>query len=683
MRTDTAAAAVRPSPPPVRAVAAAPSLADAIRVLAVDAIEAAGSGHPGMPMGMADAAEVLWREFVRHDPATPRWPDRDRVVVSNGHGSMLLYALLHLTGHDLSVDDLRRFRKLGSRTPGHPELGVTPGVETTTGPLGQGLANAVGMALAERLLAAEFNRPGFEIVDHHTYVLLGDGCLMEGISHEAASLAGALGLGKLVCLYDDNGISIDGRVEGWFRDDTPGRFAAYGWHVVPAVDGHDRAAIEAAIAEARGVTDRPSLVCLRTVIGKGSPAKAGSADVHGAPLGAAEVAATRASLGWEHPPFEIPAEVYAAFDARPRGAARRRDWELRLSRYAEVYPELAAELRRRLAGELPAALGARLDRLVDEAAARREPTATRKASQEAIAAIAEVTPELLGGSADLTHSNLTIWPGAREVGRERGGNYLHHGVREFGMAAVLNGVALHGGFVPFGGTFLVFSDYARSALRMAALMRVRSIFVLTHDSIGLGEDGPTHQPVEHAASLRLVPHLDAWRPCDAVETAIAWRAAVERRGGPTALLLSRQNLAPQRRDAATRAAVARGGYVLAEAEEGPPRAVIVATGSEVQLAMEARALLAARGVAVRVVSMPCTTVFDRQPRAWRDAVLPPGVPRVAVEAGVTDGWRKYVGLEGAVVGIDSFGESGPAAELFRHFGLTPGHVADAVASVLR
>jgi transketolase len=666
------------------AAAASPRLlADAIRMLTVDAVQEAGSGHPGMPMGMADAAEVLWREFLRHDPADPRWPDRDRVVVSNGHGSMLLYALLHLTGYEVSVADLRRFRKLGSRTPGHPEHGVTPGVETTTGPLGQGLANAVGMALAERLLAAEFNRPGFEIVGHHTYVLLGDGCLMEGLSHEAASLAGALGLGKLVCLYDDNGISIDGRVEGWFRDDTPRRFAAYGWHVVPGVDGHDRAAIADAIARARAAADRPSLVCLRTVIGKGSPSKAGTAGVHGAPLGAAEVAATRASLGWPHPPFEIPAAVYAAFDARPLGAARRRAWEERLAEYEQAHPALAAELRRRLAGVLPADLGPRMARLVEEAAARREPSATRKASQEAIAALAEVMPELLGGSADLTHSNLTSWKGARPVvGAEGGGNYLHYGVRELGMAALMNGIALHGGLVPFGGTFLAFSDYARSALRMAALMRVRSIFVLTHDSIGVGEDGPTHQPVEHAASLRLVPHLDVWRPCDAVETAIAWRVAVERRVGPGALLLSRQELPPQRRDEATLAAVARGGYVLADAA-GPPRAVIIATGSEVQVAMEARALLAARRVAVRVVSMPCTSVFDRQPAAWQDAVLPPGIRRVAVEAGVRDAWRKYVGLEGAVVGLDEFGECGPGPELFRYFGLTPERVADAVLSVLR
>jgi transketolase len=658
-------------------------LADAVRMLAADAVERAGSGHPGMPMGMADVAEVLWNRFLRHDPADPRWPDRDRVVVSNGHGSMLLYALLHLTGYDLGIDELMSFRRLGSRAPGHPEHGVTPGVETTTGPLGQGLANAVGMALAEKLLAAEFNRPGFEVVDHRTFVLLGDGCLMEGLSHEAASLAGALGLGKLVCLYDDNGISIDGRVEGWFRDDTAARFEAYGWHVVPGVDGHDPAAVAAAIDEALRATERPSLVCCRTVIGKGSPGKAGSADVHGAPLGERELAATRARLGWKRPPFDVPEEVYRAFDARPRGAALSAAWQERVEAYARVHPALARELRRRLAGELPADLGLRLARALEDADARGKAVATRKASQDTIEALGEVMPELLGGSADLTGSNLTAWSGARPVGPGAPGNYVHYGVREFAMAAAMNGVALHGGFVPFGGTFLVFSDYARSALRMAALMGLRTIFVLTHDSIGLGEDGPTHQPVEHAASLRLVPNLDVWRPCDAVETVAAWRSAVERRVGPTALLLSRQALPAQRRDAAALEAVGRGGYVLAEAEGGAPAAVVLATGSEVPLALEARARLAAEGIAVRVVSMPSTSVFDRQDRGYQERVLPRGVPRVAVEAGVSDLWRKYVGLEGAVVGLDRFGESGPAEELFRHFGFTPERVADAVRSALR
>jgi len=652
--------------------------ASALRALAMDAVQQASSGHPGMPMGMADVAEVLWTRILRHDPATPDWPDRDRFVLSNGHGSMLLYALLHLTGYDLPLDELRRFRQLCSRTPGHPEHGLTPGVETTTGPLGQGLANAVGMALAERLLAAEFNRPGHEVVGHRTFVFLGDGCLMEGLSHEAASLAGVLGLGKLVCFWDDNGISIDGRVEGWFRDDTPARFRAYGWHVVAGVDGHDPEAIAAAAEEAVREATRPSLVCCRTVIGKGAPGKAGTAEVHGAPLGAAEIAAARRELGWPHPPFEIPADLRASWDGRARGAGLVAAWRARMAAYGRAHPEAAAELRRRLAGELPAGFGERMDRALADAAATPGPLATRKASQRAIEALAEAVPELLGGSADLTESNLTHWKAARPVGREGGGAYVHWGVREFGMAAALNGVALHGGFVPFGGTFLVFSDYARSALRMAALLRTRSIFVLTHDSIGLGEDGPTHQPVEHAASLRLVPHLDVWRPCDAAETVTAWRAAVERRDGPSCLLLSRQNVDPPRREDGALRDLARGGYVLAEAEGGAPRAVILATGSEVPLALAARAILQPEGLPVRVVSMPSTSVFDRQDGAWREAVLPRGVPRVAVEAGATDLWRKYVGLDGAVVGIDRFGESAPAGDLFRHFGFTPQHVAGAV-----
>jgi transketolase len=658
-------------------------LADAIRMLAADAVQRAGSGHPGMPMGMADIAEVLWSRFLRHAPESPLWPNRDRVVVSNGHGSMLLYAMLHLTGYDLGVEELRRFRQLGSRTPGHPERGVTPGVETTTGPLGQGLANAVGMALAEKLLAAEFNRPGHEIVDHHTYVLLGDGCLMEGLSHEAASLAGALGLGKLVCLYDDNGISIDGRIEGWFRDDTRRRFEAYGWHVVAPVDGHDREDVAAAIAAARSVTDRPSLVCCRTIIGKGSPGKAGSHEAHGAPLGAADLAATRAGLGWPHAPFQIPSEIYAAFDARPRGAALVAQWGGRMRAYERAHPALAAELRRRLAGELPHELGARLERVMAEASAKGEDLATRKASQLAIEALASALPELVGGSADLTHSNLTLWKGARPVSSGTGGSYVHYGVRELGMAAVMNGLALHGGILPFGGTFLAFSDYARPAIRMAALMKLRVVYVLTHDSIGVGEDGPTHQPVEHAAALRLIPHLDVWRPCDEVETIAAWSAAVFRQDGPSALLLSRQVLPAQRRDADALAAVARGGYVLAEPPGGAPRAVLLATGSEVQLAVEAQARLHADGIPVRVVSMPCTSVFDRQDAAYRARVLPPGVPRVAVEAGVSEYWRRYVGLEGAVVGIDRYGESAPAPELFQRFGFTPERVAGAVRTVLR
>jgi transketolase len=657
-------------------------LADAIRMLAADAVQRAGSGHPGMPMGMADIAEVLWSRFLRHAPETPLWPNRDRVVVSNGHGSMLLYAMLHLTGYDLGVEELRRFRQLGSRTPGHPERGVTPGVETTTGPLGQGLANAVGMALAEKLLAAEFNRPGHEIVDHHTYVLLGDGCLMEGLSHEAASLAGALGLGKLVCLYDDNGISIDGRVEGWFRDDTRRRFEAYGWHVVAPVDGHDREALFEAIAAARGVTDRPSLVCCRTTIGKGSPGKAGSHEVHGAPLGAGELAATRAALGWRHPPFQIPSEIYAAFDARARGAALVAQWGGRMRAYERAHPVLAAELRRRLAGDLPHDVGARLRQAMADASERGADLATRRASQLAIETLAGALPELVGGSADLTHSNLTAWKGARAVGSGAGGRYVHYGVRELGMAAVMNGLALHGGILPFGGTFLAFSDYARPAIRMSALMGLRVVYVLTHDSIGVGEDGPTHQPVEHAAALRLIPHLDVWRPCDEVETIAAWSSAVSRRDGPTALLLSRQALPAQRRDATTLAAVARGGYVLSELPGGAALAILLATGSEVQLAVEAQARLQADGVPVRVVSLPCTSVFDRQDAAYREHVLPRGVPRVAIEAGVSEYWRRYVGLEGAVVGIDRFGESAPAPELFQRFGFTPERVAGAIRAVL-
>jgi len=655
--------------------------ADALRVLTMDAVEQARSGHPGAPLGMADLAEVLWTRFLRHDPADPAWPDRDRFVLSNGHASMLHYSLLHLSGHDLSIEDLKRFRQLGSRTAGHPERGLTPGVETTTGPLGQGLANAVGFALAEKLLAAEFNRPGHPIVDHRTWVLLGDGCLMEGISHEAASLAGTLGLGKLVALWDDNGISIDGEVKGWFTDDTAARFEAYGWHVVRDVDGHDSEAVARALEAARAETGRPSLVQCRTLIGMGAPTKAGSHEVHGAPLGKDEIARARDALGWTHGPFELPADLREAWDARPRGAALRRDWEARLAAYRAAHPALAAELERRLAGQLPADFAARAAQIGATLAERPGGLSTRKASQLVLEALAPAVPELVGGSADLTGSNLTSWKGAAPVGREGGGRYLHYGVREFGMSAVMNGLALHGGLVPFGGTFLVFSDYARSALRMAALMKARSIFVLTHDSIGLGEDGPTHQPVEHAASLRLIPGLDVWRPCDGAETAVAWRAAIERADGPSCLLLSRQDLPPQRRDPAAREGMARGGYVLSPASGGPPRAVVIATGSEVALAIAAQAELAAAGVPVSVVSMPSTTVFDRQDAAWRARVLPPGLPRVAVEAGAGDLWRKYVGLEGGVVSLDRFGESGPAPELFRHFGFTPEHVARAVRAV--
>jgi transketolase len=655
-------------------------LANALRALAMDAVQKANSGHPGMPMGMAEIAVALWRSHLRHNPANPAWPDRDRFVLSNGHGSMLLYALLHLTGYDLPMDELKRFRQLHSKTPGHPEYGFTPGVETTTGPLGQGLANAVGMALAERILAGQFNRPWFDIVDHHTYVFLGDGCLMEGISHEACSLAGVLGLGKLIALYDDNGISIDGHVEGWFRDDTPKRFEAYGWHVVPAVDGHDVAAVDAAIRTAKAVTDRPSLICCKTIIGKGAPNKANTHDAHGAPLGDKEIGATREAIGWTHPAFEIPAHVYAGWDARAAGAKAEGAWNERFAKYAEQYPELAAEFRRRMAGDLPADWAAQSATFLAAVDAKGETIASRKASQNAIEGLAKSLPELVGGSADLAGSNLTLWSGSKSVHAGDGGNYVHYGVREFGMCAAMNGMALHGGVIPYGGTFLVFSDYARNALRLAALMKIRSIFVFTHDSLGLGEDGPTHQPIEHAATLRLVPNMDVWRPCDSVESAAAWIAALERRDGPSSLLFSRQNIAFQKRSAEQVEAIRRGGYVLADAPQA--QAVIIATGSEVPLAMDARAQLAAAGIAVRVVSMPCTNAFDRQDAAYRASVLPPGVPRVAVEAGVTDFWRKYVGLEGAVVGIDRFGESAPGPELFKHFGFTAERVAAAVKSVL-
>ncbi len=656
-------------------------LANAIRALAMDAVQKANSGHPGMPMGMAEIAEVLWRRFLRHNPANPAWPDRDRFVLSNGHGSMLQYALLHLTGYAVTIEDIKAFRQMHSKTPGHPEYGVTPGVETTTGPLGQGLANAVGMALAEKLAAAEFNRPGHTVVDHHTYVFLGDGCLMEGISHEACSLAGTLQLGKLIALYDDNGISIDGKVQGWFSDNTPMRFAAYGWHVIPNVDGHDPRAIEAAIAEARADSSKPTLICCKTVIGKGSPNKAGTDAVHGAALGEAEVLATRDAIGWTHPPFEIPAAIYDAWDQRPRGGELEREWNSRFDAYAKAHPDLAKEFQRRMAGELPP----NWDQMAAEALAKvvekAETIATRKASQNAIEAIAPHLPGFLGGSADLTWSNLTNWTGSKSVSATQAGNYVHFGVREFGMAAIGNGIALHGGFIPYSGTFLVFSDYARNAVRMAALMKLRNVFVFTHDSIGLGEDGPTHQAVEHVSSLRLIPNLDLWRPCDTVETTAAWTAALSRHMGPTALALSRQNLPFVKRTPEQVEAIGRGGYVLSEAQ-GAPRAAIIATGSEVALALAAQKTLAQEGIAVRVVSMPCTSLFDRQGDEWRSEVLPKGLPRVSVEAGVTDYWRKYVGLEGAALGVDTFGESAPAGALFKHFGLTAENVAAAVKSVL-
>jgi len=660
-------------------------LANAIRALSMDAVQAANSGHPGMPMGMAEIAVALWNRHLRHHPANPKWADRDRFVLSNGHGSMLLYSLLHLTGYDLPIEELKRFRQLHSKTAGHPEVGVTPGVETTTGPLGQGVANAVGMALAERLLADEFNRPGLAIVDHHTYAFLGDGCLMEGISHEACSLAGTLKLGKLIALYDDNGISIDGKVQGWFTDDTPKRFEAYGWHVIPGVDGHDVDAVDRAIAAAKAVTDRPSLICCKTVIGKGSPNKAGSHDAHGAALGEKEVAATRAAIGWNQPPFEIPKQIYEGWDARARGAAFESEWNQRFATYEKANPELAREFRRRMAGELPAGWKAHCEALLAKIESKAETIATRKASQNAIEGLAPALPEFLGGSADLTGSNLTNWSGAKVVGATGGGNYVSFGVREFGMAAIGNGIALHGGLIPFSGTFLTFSDYARNALRMAALMKLRNIFVYTHDSIGLGEDGPTHQSVEHISSMRLMPNLDVWRPCDTVESAQAWICAVERgvssTGGPSVLVFSRQNLQFQKRDAKATAGIARGAYVLADCA-GAPQALLLATGSEVQLALGAQAKLAEDGLRVRVISMPSTSVFDRQDAAYRETVLPRGVPRVAVEAGVSDYWRKYVGLEGAVIGIDRYGESAPGPELFKYFGFTAEKVAAAVKSVI-
>ena len=661
-------------------------LTNAIRALAMDAVQQANSGHPGMPMGMAEIAEVLWRHHLKHNPANPQWANRDRFVLSNGHGSMLIYALLHLTGYNLSIDDIRNFRKLHSKTPGHPELGMTPGVETTTGPLGQGISNAVGMALAEKLLAAEFNRAGHTVVDHYTYVFLGDGCLMEGISHEACSLAGTLGLGKLIAFYDDNGISIDGQVQGWFTDDTPKRFEAYGWHVVPKVDGHDAAAIEAALKAAQVATGRPSLICCKTVIGKGSPKRAGTAKAHGEALGAEEVAATRVAIGWNHPPFEIPKTIYAEWDQRAKGAAAQTEWDARFSAYAAAHPELAREFKRRMAGELPANFAAAAAAAVDTANAKGETVATRKASQLALTQLAPGLPELIGGSADLMGSVFTNWPGSKVVSRSEAGNIVNFGVREFAMAAITNGMALHGGFIPETGTFLTFSDYSRNALRMAALMKLRNIFVFTHDSIGLGEDGPTHQAIEQTSSLRLIPNMAVWRPCDTVEAAAAWGVALQRKDGPTCFILSRQNVAFQKRSAAQIAAIARGGYVLAEAEGGAARAVIIATGSEIPLAMGAREQLQKEGVPVRVVSMPCTSLFDSQDAAYRASVLPPGVSRVAVEAGVSDFWRKYVGAvdskAGAVVGIDRFGESAPAGELFKYFGFTVEHVVSAVKGVL-
>lgn len=656
-------------------------LTGALRALSIDAIQKANSGHPGAPLGMAEIAEVLWRRVLKHNPENPDWPDRDRFVLSNGHGSMLLYALLHLSGYDLSIDDLKNFRQFGAKAAGHPEAGHAPGVETTTGPLGQGIANAVGFALAEKLLATEFNRPGHTIVDHHTYAFMGDGCLMEGVSHEACSLAGTLGLGKLIAFYDDNGISIDGHVEGWFTDDTPKRFEAYGWHVIPNVPGHDAEAIAAALEAARKETRKPTLICCQTVIGMGSPNKAGSHDCHGAPLGAEEIAATREAIGWPHPPFEIPAEIRAAWDARPQGRILEADWQRRFNAYRDDFPELAAEFERRvLRRKLPADWPQVAARIIAERREKAENIATRKASQNTIAALLPHLPELFGGSADLAGSNLTFVKGSKGVTASEGGNYCHYGVREFGMTAIANGLALHGGFIPYTATFLVFSDYARNAIRMAALMRQRQIMVYTHDSIGLGEDGPTHQPVEHIPSLRLIPNLDVWRPCDALETAVAWMAAIERGDGPSLLALSRQNL-PAVTGSIDAEAIKKGGYILADAEN--PKVALIATGSEVKLALAAKTALEAEGIAARVVSMPSTTVFDRQSAAYRESVLGKNLRRVAIEAAHGDFWRKYVGLEGAVISLDAFGASAPAEELFERCGFTVRNVAKTVKSMAK
>jgi transketolase len=662
-------------------------LANAVRALAMDAVEAAKSGHPGMPMGMADIAEVLWNDFLHHNPANPKWPNRDRFVLSNGHGSMLQYALLHLAGYDLPMAELKRFRQLHSKTAGHPEYGHTPGVETTTGPLGQGLANAVGFALAEKVLAAHFNRAGHAIVDHHTYVFLGDGCLMEGISHEAASLAGTWGLGKLVAVYDDNGISIDGEVEGWFTDDTARRFEAYGWNVIRDVDGHDAEAVKRALTQATAQGDRPTLVCAKTIIGFGAPHKQGKEESHGAALGKDEVAATREQLGWHQPPFEIPADIYAGWDAKAAGAKREQDWNAALDAYAKAHPELAAEFKRRLAGELPVDWTDKAQAYIAKLQAEGPEVASRKASQMALDAFGPLLPELIGGSADLAGSNLTKWKGSKDAGNGDSsggqGNYLYYGVREFGMTAIANGLALHGGFIPYDATFLVFSDYARNAVRMSALIPAHAIHVYTHDSIGLGEDGPTHQPVEHLASLRLIPNNQVWRPCDAVESAVSWKVAIERKGNPACLVFSRQNLKHQQRSEQQVASIERGAYVLSDPAGASFKAIIVATGSEVELAMEAARTLAQQDVLVRVVSMPCTEVFDEQPLEYREGILPSWCrARVAVEAASADYWRKYVGLDGEVIGMTSFGASAPAPQLFEHFGFTVAHVVDAVKRVI-
>ncbi len=658
-------------------------LANAVRALSMDAVQKANSGHPGAPMGMADIAEVLWNDYLNHNPANPQWPNRDRFVLSNGHGSMLIYSLLHLSGYDLPMAEIENFRQLHSKTPGHPEYGYTPGVETTTGPLGQGVSNAVGMALAEKVLAAQFNREGHAVVDHYTYSFLGDGCLMEGISHEVCSLAGTLGLGKLIVFYDDNGISIDGEVQGWFKDDTPARFEAYGWQVVRNVDGHDATEVKTAIETARAENERPTLICCKTVIGKGAPNKQGSESCHGAALGEDEVAATREALGWNHPPFVIPDEVYAGWDARERGAAAESEWNEAIAAYAADHPELAGELRRRLAGELPADFSAQAEAYIKQCQEEGASIASRKASQNCLNAYGPLLPEIIGGSADLAGSNLTMWSGSRAIeAGDASGNYIYYGVREFGMAAIMNGIALHGGFINYGATFLIFMEYARNAVRMAALMRQQSIFVFTHDSIGLGEDGPTHQAVEQLTALRSTPNMHTWRPCDTVESAVSWKAAIERRDGPSALIFSRQGLPHQPRSEEQLSAISRGGYILRETE-GQPDAILIATGSEVQLAMTAAEELAGSGKQVRVVSMPCAEIFAEQDAAYRESVLPSDcLARVAVEALHADYWYKYVGLDGRVVGMTTFGESAPGGELMRHFGFTPENVVAVVQDLL-
>ncbi|EPB3091430.1 transketolase [Vibrio vulnificus] len=657
-------------------------LANAIRALSMDGVQKANSGHPGAPMGMADIAEVLWRGHLNHNPSNPEWADRDRFVLSNGHGSMLIYSLLHLSGYELSIDDLKNFRQLHSKTPGHPEYGYAPGIETTTGPLGQGITNAVGMAMAEKALAAQFNKEGHDIVDHFTYVFMGDGCLMEGISHEACSLAGTLGLGKLIAFWDDNGISIDGHVEGWFSDDTPKRFEAYGWHVIPAVDGHNAEAINAAI-EAAKADPRPTLICTKTIIGFGSPNKSGSHDCHGAPLGAEEIAATRKELGWEHGPFEIPQEVYAEWSAKEAGAAKEAAWNEKFAAYEAAYPELAAEFKRRVNGELPAQWEEKANQIIADLQANPANIASRKASQNALEAFGKMLPEFMGGSADLAPSNLTMWSGSKSLeANDFSGNYIHYGVREFGMTAIMNGIALHGGFVPYGATFLMFMEYARNAMRMAALMKIQNIQVYTHDSIGLGEDGPTHQPVEQIASLRLTPNMSTWRPCDQVESAVAWKLAIERKDGPSALIFSRQNLAQQPRSAEQVADIAKGGYILKDSD-GKPELILIATGSEVELAVKAAEQLTAEGKKVRVVSMPATDTFDKQDAAYRESVLPSDVTaRIAIEAGIADFWYKYVGFDGRIIGMTTFGESAPADQLFEMFGFTVENVVNTSKELL-